>query len=109
MYTSQNTINSPAQTTKRLCGLREKSMRRYKNKQKRKGVQQVRAKLLLAGFDLLRNTTCAPDTHIETGTVLHRFYGKTADGSVFYAVQVKHDQKTGRKDLMSIFPIKDPN
>lgn len=73
--------------------------------QKRKGEQIVRAKLLLAAFDLLRNTPHKPESLFEKGDALHRFYGKTADG-VEFAVQVKHDLKTGRKDFMSVFPLK---
>lgn len=72
--------------------------------QKRKGEQIVRAKLLLAAFDLLRNTTQQPDSMFDNGHALHRFYGETAD-NVRFAVQVKHDIKTGRKDFMSAFPL----
>ena len=73
--------------------------------QKRKGEQIARARLLLCAFDLLRNTTSAPDSLFNNGNALHRFYGTTADG-VEFAVQVKHDLKTGRKDFMSVFPSK---
>lgn len=72
--------------------------------QKRKGEQIVRAKLLLAAFDLLRNTTQQPDSMFDNGRALHRFYGETTD-NVKFAVQVKHDIKTGRKDFMSVFPL----
>jgi hypothetical protein len=75
--------------------------------QKRKGEQIARAKLLAVAFDLLRNTTHEPESLFESGNALHRFYGKTADG-IDFAVQVKHDMKTGRKDFMSVFPLK-PN
>lgn len=73
--------------------------------QKRKGEQIVRAKLLVAAFDLLRNTASQPESIFEKGDALHRFYGITADG-VEFALQVKHDLKTGRKDFMSVFPRK---
>ena len=73
--------------------------------QKRRGEQIVRAKLLLAAFDLLRNNTTDPTSLVDGGRVLHRFYGQTRDG-VQFAVQVKHDLKTGRKDFMSVFPLK---
>ncbi len=73
--------------------------------QKRKGEQIVRAKLLLAAFDLLRNTMHQPDSIFDSGRALHRFYGETEDG-IKFAVQVKHDLKTGRKDFMSVFPLK---
>ena len=54
---------------------------------------------------MLRNTTYEPESLFEKGDALHRFYGKTADG-IEFAVQVKHDLKTGRKDFMSVFPLK---
>jgi len=76
--------------------------------QKRKGEQMVRAKLLLAAFDLLRNTTHEPDTIFSNDNLnlmLHRFSGITKDGVSFY-VQVKHDKRSGRKDFMSVFPAK---
>lgn len=76
--------------------------------QKRKGEQIVRAKLLLAAFDLLRNTACTPDTifsEANLNMMLHRFAGKTRDGIEFY-VQVKQDKRSGRKDFMSVFPAK---
>lgn len=73
--------------------------------QKRKGEQIVRAKLLLAAFDLLRNTKTEPESLFDNGNALHRFRGETADG-ILFAVQVKHDMKTGRKDFMSVFPLK---
>lgn len=73
--------------------------------QKRKGEQIARAKLLAAAFDLLRNTSFEPESLFENGNALHRFYGKTADG-IDFAVQIKHDIKTGRKDFMSVFPLK---
>ena len=73
--------------------------------QKRKGEQIVRAKLLSAAFDLMRNNTIEPESLFDSGRALHRFYGKTADGGEF-VVQVKHDLKTSRKDFMSVFPRK---
>lgn len=76
--------------------------------QKRKGEQISRAKLLLAAFDLLRNTTYEPETIFSRdnlGLMLHRFYGETKDGYEFY-VQVKQDKRSGRKDFMSVFPAK---
>lgn len=72
--------------------------------QKRRGEQVARAKLLLCAFDLLRNTSYEPESVFNNGNALHRFYGKSADG-IEFAVQVKHDLKTGRKDFMSVFPL----
>lgn len=76
--------------------------------QKRKGEQTVRAKLLLAAFDLLRNTTFDPDTIFSKANLnlmLHRFAGETGEGILFY-VQVKQDKRSGRKDFMSVFPAR---
>ncbi len=76
--------------------------------QKRKGEQMVRAKLFLAAVDLLRNTAIAPDTLFsekDKNTLLHRFYGETKD-KIEFAVQVKQNKRTSRKDFMSVFPNK---
>ena len=69
-------------------------------------------KLFEPSYYLLRLTCCEihqmNQSHFlkeETHSILHRFYGKTADG-IEFAVQVKHDLKTGRKDFMSVFPLK---
>lgn len=37
--------------------------------------------------------------------ILHRFCGITKHGEIFF-VQIKEDKFTGRKDLVSIFPLK---
>lgn len=76
--------------------------------QKRKGEQIIRAKLFLAAFDLLRNTTFDSDTIFSKDNLnimLHRFAGETQDGVKFF-VQVKQDKRSGRKDFMSAFPAK---
>jgi len=41
----------------------------------------------------------------KTDEILHRFAGITSEGSMFY-VQIKEDKRSGRKDLISIFPSK---
>jgi len=41
----------------------------------------------------------------KTDEILHRFMGITSAGSMFY-VQIKEDKRSGRKDLISIFPSK---
>lgn len=61
---------------------------------------------LPAALDLIRNCRLKPDAILITmrgQTILYRFYGNTKDGYEF-GVQVKKNVKTGRKDLMSIFP-----
>lgn len=64
-----------------------------------------RAKLFLCAIDLIRNTTISPVTMVdrETSNYLHRFLGVTSDG-IYYYVQIKTNSRTGRNDLMSVFP-----
>jgi hypothetical protein len=55
--------------------------------QKRKGEQIVRARLLLAAFDLLRSTAHDPQTIFDSADpqlLLHRFAGETKSGIKFY-------------------------
>ena len=59
-----------------------------------------------AALDLIRHTAYAPTTKQnpnDTNELLHRFAGATRDDELFY-VQIKQNIKTGRKDLLSIFP-----
>lgn len=67
----------------------------------------LRLKLYKCAMDLLRNSTCAPDTihtFVDMDMALHRFYGQTASGQHF-CVQVKENKRTNRKDFMSVFPL----
>jgi hypothetical protein len=67
-----------------------------------------RLKLYTCALDLIRNTTVAPQTMQNPNNadeILHRFSGKTANGTVFY-VQIKENKKNNRKDFMSVFPAK---
>lgn len=76
-------------------------------KQKTPADQERRMRLLNCAVEHLGRTTIAPETIVETKlprVLLHRFYGKTKDGRLF-AVQVKEDKRTRRKDFMSVFPI----
>jgi len=63
-----------------------------------------------AGIELIREskhnpyTTQSPEKEIE---VFHRFYGVTQNNE-YFTVQIKDNKKTGAKQLMSIFPIKNP-
>jgi hypothetical protein len=59
-----------------------------------------------AALDVLRNTTFTPTTKQnpeDANELLHRFYGITREDELFY-IQVKENNKTGRKDLISVFP-----
>lgn len=63
-----------------------------------------------AAIDLLRNTTIQSESIIEKNNpdiFLHRFLGQTREGQYFY-VQVKDNRRSGRKDFMSVFPVKKP-
>ncbi|MEK7064969.1 MAG: hypothetical protein AAB963_00840 [Patescibacteria group bacterium] len=44
-----------------------------------------------------------PNDHSE---ILHRFYGITKEGQIFY-VQIKEEKKTGEKWFISVFPETD--
>lgn len=73
--------------------------------QKSRKERTERFKLYNAAIDLLRNTRHEPETILKKdlpGVVLFRFYGVTKDGQKF-CVQVKQENRTGRKDFMSAF------
>jgi hypothetical protein len=68
----------------------------------------VRLKLYPSALDLIRNSPLSPvsfQNPDNSDEVLHRFYGISKDGQKF-AVQVKDNKKTGRKDFLSVFPVK---
>lgn len=76
--------------------------------QKHRKSRTKRLKFYQAAIDLLRNSTENPDTIFDSNNkeiLLHRFYGKTADGYEF-CVQIKEDKRSGRKDFMSVFDKK---
>ena len=65
-----------------------------------------RLKFYLCAIDLLRNSKFPPESFQNpdnANEILHRFRGISADGYEF-AVQVKDNKKTNRKDFMSVFP-----
>lgn len=69
----------------------------------------LRLKLFNAAIDLMRNSRCESETIFkkdDRSVILHRFYGITKDG-VKYCVQVKQEKRTGRKDFMSVYPIRE--
>lgn len=79
-------------------------------KQKRIGDQVRRTRLYVCAIDLIRHTTCAPDTiynYENMNVEMHRFYGQTKDGLDF-CVQIRGNKRTGRKDFMSVFPVSKP-
>lgn len=69
-----------------------------------------RLKLYGCALDLLRDTTCDPEstyTYVDMHTGLHRLYGREKGGS-YYCVQVKENKRNDRKDFISVFPVKQP-
>jgi hypothetical protein len=67
-----------------------------------------RLAMFACAIDLLRNTTYAPETlasNDDRGILYHRFYGVTKNNEQF-VVQVKEQKRNGRKDFMSVFPVK---
>lgn len=74
--------------------------------QKHRADKVRRLKFYKCSIDLLRNTTITPEVVLEHSQLLYRFYGESADGRKF-CVQVKMEQRTGRKDFISAFPTHD--
>jgi len=67
-----------------------------------------RARLYKAALDVIRNTTHDPLVAVDTaghGIYLYRFYGLTKD-NVEFCIQIKQNHQSGRKDLISAFPLK---
>lgn len=70
-----------------------------------------RLKLYACGIDLIRNSIVSPvsfQNPSNSDELLHRFQGISSDGQK-YAVQIKDNKKTNRKDFISVFPIKNSN
>lgn len=70
--------------------------------------RRKRIKFYGAGLDLLRNGRLQPTAKINPNNpreTLYRFAAVTLEGDLFY-IQVKENNKSKRKDLMSIFPAK---
>lgn len=65
-----------------------------------------RLKCYAAAIELIQACKVAPrskENPNKTNELLHRFTGVTREGHIFY-VQIKEDKRSGRKDLISIFP-----
>ena len=78
------------------------------NNQKSPRERVRRLKLYACAIDLIRNTTLSPDTiytNVDMDIGLHRFYGQTRGGK-YFCVQIKENKRSGRKDFISVFPIK---
>lgn len=67
-----------------------------------------RLKFLPCAFDLIKNSKQEPSSMQnpnKSGEIIHRFAGITKDGELFF-VQIKEIKNTGRKYLISVFPIR---
>ncbi len=65
-----------------------------------------RLKYFVCAIDLIRNSKISPTTKTnpnKRSELLHRFTGKSNDGSIFY-VQIKEEPKKKKLNLISIFP-----
>lgn len=66
----------------------------------------LRLKYFYCAIDLIKSSRIAPeskDNHENKNETFHRFSGKTKSKEKF-AVQIKENKKTGKKDFMSCFP-----
>lgn len=67
-----------------------------------------RMKYFPAALKLIRNSRIDPfsiENPNKSNEILHKFRGTTKDGELFY-VQIKEEKRSGKKWLMSVFPIK---
>lgn len=66
-----------------------------------------RLKFFPCAIDLIRNSKIAPTSKENVdkpNEILHRFVGQTKDKEIFF-VQIKEDKRSGKKYLMSCFPL----
>lgn len=69
--------------------------------------QLRRLKYLPCGLELIERSRLAPLSRDDTerpNELWHRFAGITPNNHIFY-VQIKEFKRTGKKELMSIFPL----
>ena len=67
-----------------------------------------RLRYFLCALDLLQHSHIVPTTVQDPNQpdeLLHRFTGVASNGKQFH-VQVKENKRSGRKDLLSVFPAK---
>ncbi len=66
-----------------------------------------RMKFFACGIELIKKSKQEPiskENPNKHGEILHRFAGSTKDKELFF-VQIKEEKSTGKKFLISIFPI----
>ncbi len=69
--------------------------------------QMRRMKFFACGLELIQKSTFIPTSKENPNKkteILHRFAGITPNGKKFY-VQIKEEKSTGKKFLISIFPL----
>ncbi len=69
--------------------------------------QMRRMKFFACGIELIKKSNFEPtskENPNKLSEILHRFAGTSADNELFF-VQIKEDKRTGRKYLISIFPV----
>ncbi len=69
--------------------------------------QMRRMKFFACGIELIKKSNFEPtskENPNKSSEILHRFAGTSADNELFF-VQIKEDKRTGRKYLISIFPV----
>jgi len=75
--------------------------------QKNPKERMKRLKYFQAALEVIaesRNHPIAEKNHYKKNETLYRFSGLTRDKSLFF-VQIKKDEKTGKRYLMSCFPV----
>lgn len=66
-----------------------------------------RLKFFICALDTVKNSKIVPthfDNPLNKKETLYRFYGKTKNGEIFIT-QIKENKKSGKKYLMSCFPL----
>ena len=66
-----------------------------------------RVKFFGCAVELIRNSNFKPDSKENPNNkdeIVHRFAGLTADNELFF-VQIKEEKRTGKKYLISTFPL----
>jgi hypothetical protein len=70
------------------------------------GDRMRRLRFYPAAVELIQGSKCEPiskENPNKSNEILHRFLGITRENMIFH-VQIKEDKRSGRKDLISIFP-----
>ncbi len=66
-----------------------------------------RLKLLPPAIDLMRTSMQSPKTYVDVQdpkAIRHQFFGMTRERSLFCVI-IQHNHSSGKKNLLSIFPL----